>query len=430
MAEVPRYLPPSEAERAHTLARQMTPRSTLGATRDAQPVVGREIARAGARSITSGGAAASNIQTWEDIFTLAAAGAQSVTLTYLPTPDRSEDVNLNGVGATRGVDWTRSGQTLSILAPMDARVNDEVKCQYTYLVGLTGAPLPAPVLFIGGGSGELGGSYDATTWTQFSSDFSTSASSVNGLCWSPSLRLWVAVGSNSRIATSPDGQIWTSRASGVTSAFYSIAASSSILVAGAGGGQFATSPDGVTWTARTSPAWTSTDYLNSIAWSPTLGLFVLVMSGGKIATSPDGITWTARTSGTTTTLRSIAWSSHLALFVVTGDTVNLTSPDGITWTTTGGVGGYTCSASGTALLIGGGSGRIQTSTDGVTWTNAFLVNGQTIYASQWSSRLGLYVLGGAVGGTTDKNVLTSPDGVTWTERACGTTSPLYSVGAM
>lgn len=143
--EVPRYLPPSEAERAHTIARQMTPRSTLGATRDAQPVVvGREVARAGARSIASAGQAASNIQTWEDIFTLAAAGAQSVTLTYLPTPDRSEDVKLNTLGQTRDVDWSRSGQTLSILAPMDARANDELKVQYTYLLGMTGMPQSVP----------------------------------------------------------------------------------------------------------------------------------------------------------------------------------------------------------------------------------------------------------------------------------------------
>lgn len=257
--EVPRFLPPSQAERAHTIARQMTPRSTLGATRDAQPVTGREVSRAGARSIASGGQAASNVQTWEDLFTLAAAGAQSVTLTYLPTNDRSEDVKLNGIGQTRGADWTRTGSTLSILAVMDARANDQVKCQYTYLVGLSGTPFDtSPLSLMGGGTGGIYSSQDGITWIAQSSPTSNT---LYGAVWSGSK--YVYAGGNGTILTSPDGVTWTVQNGGTTSSLYKVtwSVSLSTFVMVGLSGTILTSPDGITWTARTLPV---PDDLNSV----------------------------------------------------------------------------------------------------------------------------------------------------------------------
>ena len=71
-----------------------------------------------------------------------------------------------------------------------------------------------------------------------------------GVCWSPKLGLFCAVGLYGKVATSPDG---------------------------------------VTWTERT----VSTNNWWSVCWSPEQGVFCAVaQSGNKAATSPDGETWT------------------------------------------------------------------------------------------------------------------------------------------
>src|SRR4051812_39208546 len=65
-----------------------------------------------------------------------------------------------------------------------------------------------------------------------------------------------------------------------------------VAVASSGtGNRVMTSPDGIVWTSRASAAnnfWTSVTY--------AAGLFVAVAQDGinRVMTSPDGITWTAR----------------------------------------------------------------------------------------------------------------------------------------
>lgn len=70
-----------------------------------------------------------------DIFPLTTGGAQDLTLSFLPL-DESEHVYLRGVAQLPGTDWTRDGQTLHVLSPMDARSGDDLWVEYAYLTGV------------------------------------------------------------------------------------------------------------------------------------------------------------------------------------------------------------------------------------------------------------------------------------------------------
>ena len=88
-------------------------------------------------------------------------------------------------------------------------------------------------------------------------------------------------------------------------ALYSVAYGAGLYVAVGADGTIQTSPDGLTWTRRTSGI---IDRLNGVTWSGAQ--FVAVGDSGTILTSPDGVTWTRRTSGTTNALSSTAWNGH------------------------------------------------------------------------------------------------------------------------
>jgi hypothetical protein len=101
-----------------------------------------------------------------------------------------------------------------------------------------------------------------------------------------------------------------------------------------------------TWTSQEVPpstplgTYAGQDSLNSIAWSPELGLFVGAASN-YFKTSSDGLIWIAPTSSqsgpTTDNWKSIIWVSELGLFVAVSNSIAgnqaITSPDGTNWTT-------------------------------------------------------------------------------------------------
>src|SRR5690606_33448874 len=62
--------------------------------------------------------------------------------------------------------------------------------------------------------------------------------------------MWVAVGNNGTILTSPDGTTWTSRNSGTTLNLRDVAYDGNLWVAVGWDGTILTSPNGVTWTNR------------------------------------------------------------------------------------------------------------------------------------------------------------------------------------
>jgi hypothetical protein len=117
----------------------------------------------------------------------------------------------------------------------------------------------------------------------------------DGLDWSPSLSLWLAVGYPGISATSPDGNAWTSR--------------------GIDSGSF--------------------PHLRSVAWSPTLGVFSITASSEGVAyTSSDGIAWLKHPIGGGLSLMEVTWGRGVfvatAWNVSTHDSVAY-SFDGISW---------------------------------------------------------------------------------------------------
>ena len=183
----------------------------------------------------------------------------------------------------------------------------------------------------------------------------------------------------------------------------------------------ASSPDGVIWTRRTLTAagW------KDVCWSPELGLFVAVASfANEIATSPDGITWTLRTKPVSNPYQDAIWAKELGLFVVvcgTGgadDTKQVaTSPDGINWTSRSTPAGYWVGVAwspelGILVAVSYTTGTAMTSPDGITWTLGASNPGASSVA--WSPELGMFVSLGS-------SIKYSYDGLTWNSATPATT---------
>jgi hypothetical protein len=172
----------------------------------------------------------------------------------------------------------------------------------------------------------------------------------------------------------------------------------------------ALSPQGV---ALVAPAWQIADvnflgFLQSIVWSPELGIFVAVGgnygntihagAAGVLVTSTDGVNWIKQAVPVApddalfqSYLTSIAWSPELSLFVATG-TYQSTDFEGL-------IKGYSLHSS-----------------DGVTWLAysippvVFLVN-ELVSDIKWVPELSIFVV-------VDYNhVLRSGDAITWTRSA-------------
>jgi hypothetical protein len=199
---------------------------------------------------------------------------------------------------------------------------------------------------------------------------------LDGVCWSPELRLFVAVGGNA----------------------------------------IAYSPNGITWTTGITISEVST--LLSVCWSPQLRLFAAVSRFGtfRIITSPDAITWTPRSLPETREMVTICWSPELGIFVAIS-LINrgMISQDGITWTTISpphsGLGTICWSAELRLFVIVNSNGRIVTSSDGTTWTQIIPSEANDWRGVCWSPELGIFV---AVARTGINRVMTSRNGINWT----------------
>lgn len=114
--------------------------------------------------------------------------------------------------------------------------------------------------------------------------------------------LFVAVGANGVLFTSPDGLTWTSRTSGFGSNYViNVAYGNGLWVAVGGNGTITTSTDGITWTARTSNM--GTNEIRGITYANSLWVAVGAGGGttntGGITYSTDGITWTRKSQSLT-----------------------------------------------------------------------------------------------------------------------------------
>lgn len=247
---------------------------------------------------------------------------------------------------------------------------------------------------------------------------------LRGVDYSPTIGLFAAVGDDGAVLTSPDGEVWTPRMSGIEDGLSSICHGGQdgrFVAVAISGKNVLTSTDGRVWVAAESG--TSVFGMNSVCYSPDLGLFAAVGASGRIMTSPDGEVWTAQTSGITNALYVIAYGN--GLFAAAGDGGKiLTSPDGITWT---------LRTSGTTLsirsiiyaagqFVAGFYGKFLTSPNGITWTERVSSVSAISYGIAYSVNDGLYVAAGFGG-----NIVTSPDAVLWTTQAAGVTTNLQSV---
>lgn len=152
--------------------------------------------------------------------------------------------------------------------------------------------------------------------------------------------LFVAVGTNGDIQTSPDGITWTSRASplGVGSFLYNVAFANGVFVASGQhtGPVFLTSPDGITWTQATiTGTFSNTVAVCGAAYGN--GIWVAISGLNSFVSSNNGGTWAAHPLSITpfSTISELIFDGS---FFVTPDDSSIApahvgySSDGITWT--------------------------------------------------------------------------------------------------
>ena len=336
------------------------------------------------------------------VFTPAALGARTGTVTFTATPGGSGSVNLSGAGGCP-VDTLASGTGTCV--PVAGAVWTQ-RASSRQLLSVASSSDGSKLVTVASGGYVYTSIDSGVTWTQRGSQQSWQAVASS----SDGAKL-VAVASWGYVYTSIDsGATWTQR--GSQQSWQAVASSSdgTQLVAVAYNGLAYTSADsGATWTQRASQQnW------QSVASSSDGTKLVAVASNGYIYTSTNsGVTWMQRASQQN--WQSVASSSDGAKLVAVGSGYVYTSTDsGVTWTQPASVqvGQSVASSSDGTRLVAMVGGSTYTSTDsGVTWTPGGSSQGGTFVASS-SDGSKLVTVGncGYIGTSTDS-------GATWTERA-------------
>jgi len=158
-----------------------------------------------------------------------------------------------------------------------------------------------------GDNGTILTSPDGTTWTQRTSTPGPFGARVHLYDVTYGNGLFVTVGGdNGTILTSPDGTTWAKRNSGTSEEFLGVAYGNGIFLTIGLNGNILISPDGTTWTEGSYENSYSYGFFKAATYGN--GLFVTVSKNGTIQTSPDGTTWTERTSGISGWLREVIYS--------------------------------------------------------------------------------------------------------------------------
>lgn len=245
------------------------------------------------------------------------------------------------------------------------------------------------------------------SWTLQDSSFG--ATNIRNVAYNSS-DLWVAVGNDSKIATSPDGINWTQR--DVTAIFgggaeiKGVAYGGGVWVIVSSNDKIAISDDGgVTWIEKTpDPAmmwFTDVAYGNSI--------FAVTGAGSNktVQTSIDGgITWIAQITGIASFSKSIGYDSLNNLWVINGYGGDIvTSPDTINWTDRGNVVGqytYGIAHNQIDLWVCVCYNGIYTSPNGIDWIKRY---NSTTYGAAYLNNL--WIAGQR----------SSTDGITWIDES-------------
>lgn len=172
-------------------------------------------------------------------------------------------------------------------------------------------------------------------------------------------------------------------------------------------GMVQTSPDSINWTQQASNITTN---LNFVKWFSSIGKFIAVGESGKLIHSTNGISWNVVTTALSS-IRSVAYFNGKYI-IVGGDGKIYTSPDLLTWTQkiVTGLNGtlYSIDASSASLVIVGYNGTIVTSTDGINFTIRSSSTTNTLLTVQYFADSNNWIAGGANG-----TILSSNDGVSF-----------------
>lgn len=103
-------------------------------------------------------------------------------------------------------------------------------------------------------------------------------------------RLFVVVGKNGTIKTSPDGLTWTNQVSGDINTLRGVAFNGKEFAAVGDAGTILTSQDGLTWTKETSH---TTEALSTVMYDPEDAVFVAGGKNGLVRTKKAGQAWAA-----------------------------------------------------------------------------------------------------------------------------------------
>ncbi len=163
-----------------------------------------------------------------------------------------------------------------------------------------------------------------------------------------------------------------------------------------------------------------------LTWITLVALALWILPASPIlgAAAPDtGLEWTARRSGTTASLRGVAFGAGRLVAVGNGGAV-VTSADGAAWApadagTEENLYGLAHGSAGFVAV--GDNGTLLSSRDGTAWT-LHLQDGLYDLLSDVTFAAGLYVAVGSSG-----TILTSPDGASWTRQGAGTEEALSAI---
>jgi uncharacterized delta-60 repeat protein len=240
------------------------------------------------------------------------------------------------------------------------------------------------------------------------------------VAYGPAPKLFVAVGENGVILTSPDGLTWTNRASPTTRWLTSVTYAAGQFLAVGDAGILLKSTDGITWIVRSAASGMPVpSRLNAIAYGN--GIYVNVSESGEVFTSPDSDQW-ARARPL---FRARGLTFGYGNFVVTGDGGRLAH--GSTGTE------YSSDTLGSSDFIEsvlyarrtfvavGARGLILTSPDAEKWTGRPSGTTATLRGLSFFNH---HFVAVGEGGT----VLVSPDGLTWTQRPLPS-APLFTAVA-
>lgn len=269
------------------------------------------------------GGSSSELQTSPDGETWTAQAANPIT-------------TVKGI-AHNGRVWVAAGNSGEIATSVDDGVHWTSQTAAGGFVGHFDAIAYGNGLFVAvGTSGEIQTSPDGETWTARDA---ASTARLKGVVWTGTQ--FVAVGIET-IQTSPDAINWTAQTmADPTKTLNGVGADAGVVVAVGNGGHVETSPDGETWTSRTSGL--SND-LQGAAYGVAVngtGYWVICGDSGDVAASSDeGETWSVRTPANAEDFYAVTFENLTWVMAGTNGEIETSTNGGFTWTQQTQAGGF------------------------------------------------------------------------------------------